>query len=231
MYAVASMNTKNIQDLANLTDATKKEYCQRHGYKFFVMREEDFVVITDPFSNYMDFNKPFFILNLFNQNPDIEWLLMSECDATITNLNVKLEDKIDNDFHLVIPVDCKNLNSGNFLIRNSEQGRNYLQKMIDRHPEYAESQGPNSTWTDKWGIQQYIIDTIEEFAEIIKIVPQKYMNSYEPEIYDYFDVTTDILGTSGVWEKGDWIIHWPGIKNNVRVERAKRLLENDLIAR
>lgn len=231
MHAVASMNTANIQNLANLTDVTKKEYCERHGYKFFVMREEHFVIITEPFSNYMDFNKPYFIINLFKENPDIEWLLMSECDATITNLTIPIDNKIDNDYHLVIPVDRLNLNSGNFLIRNSEQGRNYLQTMIDRHPDYAESQGPNSTLKDKWGIQQYMIDTIDEFADIIKIVPQKYMNSYEPEIYDYADVSVDILGNSGVWEQGDWIIHWPGIRNDVRLVRAQRLLDENLITR
>jgi len=223
MHAVASMNTSNIQDLADQTDATKKEYCNRHGYHWSVLTETDFVIKTDPYSTYMDFNKPHFIMNLFTTQPKIEWLLFTECDATITNLTVTIDDKIDNDYHVVIPVDRLNLNSGNFLIRNSEQGRAYIQAMIDRAGQYEESQGPNSTLKDKWGIQQFMIDTLDEFANIIKVVPQRYMNSYQQELYDYCDVRTDILGTSGIWEKGDWIVHWPGVTNAARLAHCKNL--------
>jgi hypothetical protein len=229
MHAVASMNTANIQELADHTDATKKEYCERYGYHWSVLTESDFVLKTEPYSVWMDFNKPHFIMNLFNTQPDIEWLLFTECDATITNLTVPIEDKIDNDYHVVIPVDRLNLNSGNFLIRNSQQGRAYVQAMIDRAVNYEKDQGPGSTLKDKWGIQQFMIDTLDEFVSIIKIVPQRYMNSYQQELYDYCDVRTDILGTSGEWQKGDWIVHWPGVTNSARLAHCKNL--PDMIVR
>jgi hypothetical protein len=224
MHAVASMSTKNIHDLSNATDATKKEYCERHGYLWANLGDDDIIIKTTPFSNFMDFNKPLFIKKLFEEHPNVEWLLMTEADATITNLTIKIEDKIDNDYHVIVPVDRLNLNSGNWLIRNSEQGRAYIQTMIDRTPEYEWSQGPNSTWKDRWGIQQYIIDTLEEFEDIIKIVPQRYMNSYE-QIYDYCQIDVDILGTPALWEPGDWIVHWPGIRHEVRLEQCKKLPE------
>ena len=224
MYAVASMSTSNINDLASLTDAPKKEYCERHGYLWANLGDEDIIIKTTPFSNFMDFNKPLFIKKLFEQHPEIEWLLMTEADATITNLTIKIEDKIDNDYHIIVPVDRNNLNSGNWLIRNSEQGRAYIQTMIDRTPDYEESQGPNSTLKDRWGIQQYIIDTIGEFEEIVKIVSQRYMNSYQ-QVYDYFTVDKDILGTPALWEKGDWIVHWPGLQHKARLEVASKLPE------
>ena len=231
MYAVVSMSTKNIDDLANTTDGLKKEYCQLHGYDFFVIRDEDFVIWTEPYSPYMDWNKAFYIDKLFADRPDIEWILLSEADATITNLTVRIEDKIDNDYHIIIPVDRLNLNSGNVLIRNSEQGRAYIKMIIDKAEEYREGQSPGSTLKDRWGIQQVIIDTIDEYQNIVKIVEQRYMNSYEPAIYDYADVSRDIFGNDAVWQKGDWIIHWPGIRHNVRIERAKRLVDEDLIIR
>lgn len=204
MYAVASNHDDNYADLAAITDRSKQEYCDIHGYKFFVLTELKYSTIVG-------FNKIHFALDLFKKHPDIEWLLFSECDAMITNLTIPIEERIDNNYHFIIPVDRLNLNSGNFLIRNSEQGRAYLQMIIDKEPEYANVE---------WAEQQVIIDTLEEYQDIIKIVPQKFMNSYEPQIYDYCDARFDILGNSGAWEPGDWIVHWPGTYKPARLERA-----------
>lgn len=204
MHAVASLHDANYSDLAELTDTSKQEYCKRHGYQFHVLSEMKFSTITG-------FNKIHFALEIFQNNPDIEWLLFSECDAMITNQDVLIEDRIDNDYHFIVPVDRLNLNSGNFLVRNSEQGRAYLQMIIDSESAYHDV---------AWAEQQVIIDTIEQYQHIVKIVPQRYMNSYEPEIYDYCDARFDILGNSGAWEQGDWIVHWPGTYKPTRIERA-----------
>lgn len=204
MHAVASLHDANYSDLAALTDQSKQEYCDRYGYQFHVLTEMKYSTITG-------FNKIHYALDLFKQHPEIEWLLFSECDAMITNQTIKIEDRVDNDYHFIVPVDRLNLNSGNFLVRNSEQGRAYLQMIIDREESYK---------TVEWAEQQVIIDSIEEYQNIVKIVPQKYMNSYEPEIYDYCDARFDILGNSGAWEPGDWIVHWPGTYKPTRLQRA-----------
>ena len=204
MHAVASLHDANYSDLAALTDQSKQEYCDRYGYQFHVLTEMKYSTITG-------FNKIHYALDLFKQHPEIEWLLFSECDAMITNQTIKIEDRIDDDYHFIVPVDRLNLNSGNFLVRNSEEGRAYLQMIIDREESYK---------TVEWAEQQVIIDSIEEYQNIVKIVPQKYMNSYEPQIYDYCDARFDILGNSGAWEPGDWIVHWPGTYKPTRLERA-----------
>lgn len=204
MHSVASLHDANYSDLAAITDQSKQEYCDRHGYQFHVLTEMKYSTITG-------FNKIHYALDLFQQHSEIEWLLFSECDAMITNQTIKIEDRIDNDYHFIVPVDRLNLNSGNFLVRNSEQGRAYLQMIVDREESYK---------TVEWAEQQVIIDTIDEYQDIVKIVPQKYMNSYEPEIYDYCDARFDILGNSGAWESGDWIVHWPGTHKPTRIQRA-----------
>ena len=204
MHAVASLHDANYSDLAALTDQSKKEYCDRYGYQFHVLTEMKYSTITG-------FNKIHYALDLFKQHPEIEWLLFSECDAMITNFTVQIPDRIDNDYHFIVPVDRLNINSGNFLARNSEQGRAYLQMIIDKEAEYT---------TVEWAEQQVIIDTIDEWLHVLKIVPQRYMNSYEPEIYDYCDARFDILGNSGAWEPGDWIVHWPGTYKPTRLQRA-----------
>jgi len=207
MYAVASINTEDYQDLANLTDAPKREYCDLHGYQFHVLTETKYSTI-------MGFNKIHYVAELFAQHPEIEWLLFSECDAMITNLTITIEDKIDDDYHFIVPVDRLGINSGNFLARNSDIGRAYLQMIIDLEETYKEN---------AWAEQQVIIDTLEDCKSFVKIVPQRYMNSYEPQIYDYCDVSMDILGQSGAWQQGDWIVHWPGTYKPARIERATEL--------
>ena len=57
MYAVVSMSTHNIADLADQTDGLKKEYCDANGYEFFAIKDEDFKVFTKPYSSFMDWNK------------------------------------------------------------------------------------------------------------------------------------------------------------------------------
>ena len=208
MHAIASINLDNYQDLADLTDAPKKEYCERYGYNFFVLKEKKY-------SECMGFNKIGFVLDLFNQHPEIDWLLFTECDATITNLTIPMEDKIDNDYHFIIPVDRLNLNAGNFLARNSKEGRAYLQMLMNAESTYKDAE---------WAEQQVIIDTIEEYTDIVKIVPQKYMNSYIQEPYDYCDVRMDIMGNSGEWTSGDWIVHWPGLHKPLRMGQATKML-------
>jgi len=204
MHAVASLHDANYSDLAALTDQSKQEYCTRYGYQFHVLTEMKYSTITG-------FNKIHYTLEIFNKHPEIEWLLFSECDAMITNQTIKIEDRIDNDYHFIVPVDRLNLNSGNFLARNTPEGRAYLQMIIDNEESYKNVE---------WAEQQVIIDTIEEYQNIVKIVPQKYMNSYEPEIYDYCDARFDVLGNSGAWEPGDWIVHWPGTHKPTRLARA-----------
>jgi hypothetical protein len=225
------MSTHSIADLADQTDALKKEYCDHNGYEFFAIKDEDFKVFTTPYSSFMDWNKAFYVVELLKNRPDIEWILISEADATITNMTVRMEDKIDNDYHVVIPVDLNTLNGGNWLLRNSPEGRAYIQHMVDVVEDYREDQSPSGKLKDKWGLQQVMIDTIDQFQNIVKIVEQRYMNSYEPEIYDYCDASRDCFGNDAVWQKGDWIIHWPGIRHNVRLERVKRLNDEDLIVR
>lgn len=227
MYAVVSMCTSNLDDLGNLTNKYKLEYCERHGYEFYNIGDEEIGPVDGPWSFSMDWHKPRYVSELFAQRPDIEWALVTEADATITNLTIPMSDRVDNDFHVVVPVDRLNINSGNMLVRNSPEGRAYLQSMLADGDKYL----TNTTNNPIFGLQLWMVDTIDQFGDITKIVPQKHMNSYELEIYDYCDVSTDIMGNSGVWTKGDWIVHWPGIRHEVRLQRAARLETEGRITR
>lgn len=203
MFGVATFNLPNYKELADITDSSKIEYCQRHGYSFYALRDSTYC--PD-----LGYNKIYFTLNLFKNFSDLEWLLFSECDAMITNQSIGIENKIDNNFHFIITMDVNGINSGNFLARNTREGRDYLQMIIDQYrPGLTE--------------QEAISNTYRHYPKIVKSVPQRYMNSYEC-LYGQ-DIRKDFEGNPGEWQSGDWIVHWPGLGLQNRFNRATEFIK------
>jgi enoyl-CoA hydratase/carnithine racemase len=58
-----------------------------------------------------------------------------------------MEDKIDNDYHFIIASDRLNINAGNFLVRNSPEGRAYLEMILSHKDEPEFRDHP---WTEQW---------------------------------------------------------------------------------
>jgi hypothetical protein len=71
----------------------------------------------------------------------------------------------------------------------------------------------------KWFDQQCVIDTYVTYKDIIKLVPQRTMNSYDYKMYGVDGI--DMLGNDGQWQQGDWVVHWPGLNNQLRVQLAQ----------
>jgi hypothetical protein len=73
---------------------------------------------------------------------------------------------------------------------------------------------------NKWFEQQAVIDFYPKFQHLFKLIPQRQINSYDYAMYG--TDPTDLLGTSGQWVPGDFVIHWPGLPNEVRVQLAQQ---------
>ena len=71
-----------------------------------------------------------------------------------------------------------------------------------------------------------MIDTIDNYTNSVKIVEQRYMNSYIQAPYDYCDVRTDIFGKNAEWQEGDWILHMPGLHKPVRIQVVTEILKH-----
>ena len=71
--------------------------------------------------------------------------------------------------------------------------------------------------------QQIMIETYQQYPNNIKVVPQRYMNSYLNQLYPNQSVF-DKLGTDGTWQKGDWLIHWPGTSLPMRLQLSQHFL-------
>ena len=213
-YAIVTMHDAGYRELADITyKENKVPYCVRHGYKLFA-KTDNFSEGTRKF-----FDKFRFLLEVMESNPDVEWLWWLDGDAMITNWTIPVTKYCNNDYHFVITVDRYNLNNGSFFIRNSDQGRNYLKHLLSVEEDYL---------TAKWPDQQPMIDLVEEYQAITKIHSQRDFNSYDYDFYHQDHGNThdwDLFGNNGNWQLGDFVCHYPGVKQADRIRLATLIKE------
>lgn len=207
--AIISFNLPNYKSLHNLTwKKNKIKYAKRHGYQAFC-KTKNFYNLT------VGFEKIWFINDLFDEHPELEWIWFTGCDTLITNMNIKIEDKIDNDYHFIITKDCNGMNADSFFIRNSSEGRAYIKMIMSKYEEYK-----NHYFAE----QQIMIESEETHKDIIKILPQREINSYDCMLYPY-QLPIDGLGLPAHWQPGDFHIHWPGTNLPTRIALAKKYMK------
>ncbi len=204
--AIVSLFNERHKDLAELTWYNNKvEYASKHGYSA--------IAKTDNFSpEQVHFDKFVHILQVLKDNPDLDWVWWLDNDAMITNFDIKLEDLVDPEYHIIMPTDIAALNTGSFIVRNSLQVKEWLEFLLSKKAEYKNDK--------KWFEQQAVIDFYPKFQHLFKIIPQQWLNSYDYKMYNVEG--KDLLGQDGQWYPGDFVIHWPGLPNETRIQLAKQ---------
>ena len=201
-FAIVSMYNESHADLGAVSWPNKVAYAEKHGYGYFCK--------TDDFTNKISiqFEKHILMLDIMEANPDVDWVWWLDNDAMITNFDVKLEGIVDPDYHVIMTTDVATVNGGCFMVRNTEQGREWLRFMLEiGQKEYADN---------RWPDQQPMADFFIKYRDIVKIVPQRTMNSYDYRIYGVDGI--DQLGQSGQWHPGDFVIHFPALPNPSRIQ-------------
>lgn len=202
--AIVSLFNERHKDLADITWTNKQNYAAKHGY-IAVSKTDNFSV------EQVHFDKFVHILDVMNTNPDVDWIWWLDNDAMITNFDIRLEDLVDPDFHVIMATDIAALNTGSFIVRNSPQAKAWLEFLLSKRQEYKDDK--------KWFEQQAVIDFYPKFEELFKLVPQQWLNSYDYKMYGVEGI--DLLDQDGQWYPGDFVIHWPGLPNETRIELAK----------
>ena len=204
--AIVSIFNDRHQDLADLTWYNNKvKYAEKHSYLA--------IPKTNNFSpEQVHFDKFVHILDVMKTHPDVDWVWWLDNDAMITNFDIKVEDLVDTDYHVIMPTDIAALNTGSFIVRNSAQAREWLEFLLSKKKKYKDDK--------KWFEQQAVIDFYPKFQELFKIIPQQWLNSYDYKMYNVEG--TDLLGQDGQWYPGDFVIHWPGLPNESRIQLAKQ---------
>lgn len=202
--AIVSLFNERHKDLADFTWTNKVRYAEKHSY-LAVAKTENFS------QDQVHFDKFVHILDVMKTHPDVDWVWWLDNDAMITNFDIKIEDLIDTDYHVIMPTDIAALNTGSFIVRNSTEAREWLEFLLSKKREYKDDK--------KWFEQQAVIDFYPKFQELFKLVPQQWLNSYDYKMYGVDGI--DLLGQDGQWYPGDFVIHWPGLQNEVRVKLAQ----------
>lgn len=204
--AIVSIFNERHADLADLTWYNNKvKYAEKHGYLALPK--------TDNFSpEQVHFDKFVHILDVMKNHPAVDWVWWLDNDAMITNFDIKVENLVDNNYHVIMPTDIAALNTGSFIVRNSAQGREWLEFLLSKKKEYKDDK--------KWFEQQAVIDFYPKFQDLFKIIPQQWLNSYDYNMYNVVGI--DLLGQDGQWYKGDFVVHWPGLPNEARVKLAQQ---------
>lgn len=200
---ITSINYNNYTVLSNLTWPNKVEYALIHGYSHFHKK--------DRFKGHglcLGFEKIFYIKNMM-QNSNIDWIFFLGCDTLITNFKKKVEDIIalaDAGECFIVGADVNGINMDSFLIKNDENGKNLIEMVWNSHSTL------NHTWCYE---QKWFWDNEQTYAKLIKVVPQRTLNSYDYNLYTQPSI--DKTGNDGRWRPGDFIIHWPGMNLNKRL--------------
>lgn len=223
MYALLELHDSGYQKLADLTwNQNKVIYAKKHGYQTFC-RSESFRE-----GSKMIFQKIWFIKEMMEEHPEIEWFWWTDTDAMITNFSTRIEDRVFSSHHFILAVDINGTNAGSFLIRNTPEGRGVIDAIISLEKEsenYWDSEqhamhkllGFPETGALGWPSPENLKPP-QKYENVVKLVPQRYMNSFNYQLYRQYTDYSDKLGYNGNWQFGDWVIHWPAIDNESRVQ-------------
>ena len=194
--AVCQAWDSNYQSLADLTwTQNKKIYCDHWGYPYHVK--------TDGFKYVVSYEKIKLMLDVMNEHPEYDWLYWAGTDTIITNFYIKLEEFIDEDYHIIMAKDVNDINADSFLLKNSKESREYFEYIWAQVEKYNDHY---------WWEQQAMIDSMDKYGHLFKIVPQKTFNSmlYKELYWSTYHTTMDKTGHDGQWSPGDFLLHIPG---------------------
>ena len=229
MHAIISLNDEKYQPLSDITwNQNKLLYAQRHGYGAICKIDD-----LRPNTN-IGYQKIYFIRDVMDEHPEYDWIWWTGTDSMITNFAARIEDRIDNDYHFIICVDVNGLNADSFLIRNTPEGRALIEDILSIEVEATEHWDAEQramamimglpVTAAPWPISNHV-PINEKYESIVKVVPQRFMNSYNYQMYHYSD-HRDKLGIDGNWHPGDWLIHWPAASLEQRIQLSIFYMEH-----
>jgi hypothetical protein len=202
-FGVLTLCDANAGYICTASAANKRRYTDLHGYDLIVSTE-----VADP-SRPAAWSK---ILEVKKHLPRYDWLLFIDVDTLIMNPSVRLEDIADETVDQVIAADHNGVNSGVWLVRNSEWSMFFLdelwaQEHLVRGPylfHYEQRAFHHLFQTTPWARQKSVKGK-EPYAGAAavrahsKIVNQCVFNSLLPW-YVSGDFVVHFAGLKGVWE-------------------------------
>ncbi len=194
----------------------KEEYCKKHGYDFVCGTEH-----LDP-TRSIAWSKIKLVEKCL-QNKSYKWVFWTDADSLIMNHGIKLEDLIiDGRDFILSTVHMKQskkhiLNTGEFLIRNSNWSKKFLKTIYNR----------DSPLDHPWWEQKAIIDEYTENKDV-----QKHFYVYPPRILNSTVLNINYeKNPLNVYKEGDFIIHFyqPADKSRLKslIEKYSKMVVDE----
>lgn len=209
MLKILCHYTTNWKPLADITVPNLQEYADKHGYELSVKE-------VLPYQKYTGIEK----MKMMEENlQDGDIAFVVDCDVLITNHKIKLEQFIDDKHDIFICRDINDVNTGTMIWKWNVMGRTIHkhvkdlieQQKIDCEQNYFEW----SCSQNKNGIRSVV--KVLEHPSINSMAYNYYKPSYGKIGYQDGDEVNYPTHKQGHWEKGDFILHCPGMKLSDRI--------------
>lgn len=200
MITIFAYITPNFYQLGEVTLPNIRKYRERHGYGFY-LHDVQASNGDRPFG----FAKMEAVLRLLKSlRYGEDAVFVMDLDILIMNHTIRLESFMDPEHDLFVTHDVNGFNAGAYLIRATLGMQKFLEDAIDR-------------WGNPgvFGEQDAMRDSLRigAFANLLKVLPQSSFNSYLNKEYP------ETLGREeGNFEKGDFILHLPGMGQEKRIK-------------
>jgi hypothetical protein len=191
--ALATLYTAEIARMAELTNPSKRAYCERWGYDFAC-----FEGTLDP-DRPPAWSKVLFVRKLLDR---YDWVFWLDADALVMNPDVAFENLLDPRYSLILvkqpgpdPFGRLHLNTGSFFIRSDEWSKGFLDDLY-RQREFIE----HPCWEQ------------EAFMHLYQ---------HRPEVRERIKVEVDAREFNSIansYVKGDFVFH---AINPLRTESGK----------
>ncbi len=202
---VVTLYTDEIAEYGRLGAANKEAYARRHGYGFAA-----YTCSLDT-SRHPAFSK---LTAIDNHLADNDWVFWTDADSLIMNPAVMLESIIaqgaDKDMILTREAGASPVNTGQWLVRNTEWSRNALARI-------GAPDCPNSRphWFEQGAFVDWLREEPDRWQHLAVLAP-RVMNA-TPARGAYADLHL----RASRYRRGDFIIHfWPLARDVNEVTRA-----------
>lgn len=195
-FVLITISTPNIENFSLATEATKKRYCERHGYILAAYSEK---LDGRPAS----WSKVLALLECFERY-QADWFFCLDADAMILNPEVRLQDLVDQRADLIISHDLNGLHAGSFLIHRNPRTVEFLRNV------YSRTAFIDHYWWEQAAISEVLYRGESQLT--VRYLPQRTLNAYLGET------------ETSTYQPGDFVLHLPGMSLEERVLRVNRTL-------
>lgn len=200
MIKILQHYTPSFKPLIDFSRPIHEEYCKIHGYELVIKECE--------YEKYDGLQK----LKMFHESLNMGDIgLIIDADALITNLTVKIESFIEEDYDFFFTGDVEKFNTGIFIVRKSPFSlyqMAYLKHLVEIGKANCEQDG--------------FIESIRLYPykkKYFKFIPHPAFNSYPCELYPEHGNEKE---EQGCWREGHFILHVPGQSIEKRLEYFKK---------